>query len=231
MYLFPRLRYGLSDFNVARTLTLFSYWLIPTPESMQESRIGWVARGWQVSGILNVASGLPFTPIIGGDPLGLNSTDTTDYPNRIKGSGCRTGINSGNVNDYINLNCFVLPISTPEVAAQCVPFQPGGTGNPVIPGTCSNLLGNVGRNSVIGPGLIDFDFSVFKNNRIPRISDTFNVQFRAEFFNLFNHSNFNAPIDNSTLFNQDGSPVGGAGRIDSTSTTSRQIQFGVKIIW
>jgi hypothetical protein len=231
MYLFPRLRYGLSDFNIARTFTLFSYWLIPTPESMQESRIGWVARGWQVSGILNVASGLPFTPIIGGDPLGLNSTDTTDYPNRIKGSGCSTAINPGNVNNYINLNCFVLPTSTPEVAAQCVPFQPGGAGNPVIPGTCSNLLGNVGRNSVIGPGLIDLDFSLFKNNRISRISDTFNVQIRAEVFNLLNHSNFDAPIDNSTLFNQDGSPVGGAGRIDSTSTTSRQIQFGLKIIW
>jgi hypothetical protein len=161
----------------------------------------------------------------------MNSTDTTDYPDRLKGPGCSTAVNPGNPNDYIKLNCFTLPMSTPAIAAQCVPFQPGGAGNPVIAGTCSNLLGNEGRNSVIGPGLVNLDFSLFKNNRIARISENFNVQFRAEFFNLFNRSNFNAPIDNSTIFNQDGSPVGGAGLIDSTSTTAREIQFGIKMIW
>jgi outer membrane receptor protein involved in Fe transport len=231
MYLFPKLRYGLSDYSVGHTLTLYSYWLVPTPQSLREGSAGWVFRGWQLGGILTAQSGLPFTPIIGGDPLGMNSTDTTDYPDRLKGPGCGTAVNPGNANDYIKLNCFTLPVSTPAIAAQCVPFQPGGAGNPVIAGTCSNLLGNEGRNSVIGPGLVNLDFSLFKNNRVQRISENFNVQFRAEFFNLFNRSNFNAPIDNSTIFNQDGSPVGGAGLIDSTSTTAREIQFGIKVIW
>ena len=94
-----------------------------------------------------------------------------------------------------------------------------------------NLFGNNGRNTLVGPGLVNVDFSVFKNNFIPRISEAFNIQFRAEFFNILNHPNFQAPIDNSTLFTSTGAPVTGAGAIDNTSTTSRQIQFGLKVIF
>jgi hypothetical protein len=101
----------------------------------------------------------------------------------------------------------------------------------VAVGTCSNLLGNAGRNGLIGPGLVNVDLGVFKNNRITKISENFNVQFRAELFNVFNHSNFASPIDNSTLFDSTGAPVPGAGLIDQTATSSRQVQFGLKIIW
>ena len=58
---------------------------------------------------------------------------------------------------------------------------------------CFNLRGNAGRNILIGPGLTDFDFSLFKNNYIPRISESFNIQFRAEVFNILNHPNFAPP--------------------------------------
>jgi hypothetical protein len=75
---------------------------------------------------------------------------------------------------------------------------------------------------------VNFDFSLFKDNKI---KENLNLQFRAELFNAFNHSNFNSPLDNSTLFNQDGSPVGGAGTIDSTSTSNREIQFALKLIF
>jgi hypothetical protein len=137
-------------------------------------------------------------------------------------------VNPGNPANYINLNCFTLPAlpagAPASLVAQCSPFA-------TAPGTCQNLLGNVGRNGVIGPGLVNLDFSLFKNNPIKRISETFNVQFRAEFFNVFNHSDFLAPIDNETLFSQTGAPVGGAGSIDATSIPSREIQFGLKVIW
>jgi hypothetical protein len=84
---------------------------------------------------------------------------------------------------------------------------------------------------VVGPGLVTWDFSVFKNNYIKRFSEVFNVQFRAEFFNILNHPNFGTPVDNSTFFDQNGNPVGGAGALDTTSTTARQIQFALKVIW
>jgi hypothetical protein len=75
------------------------------------------------------------------------------------------------------------------------------------------------------------DLSVFKNNRIRRISENFNVQFRAEFFNVLNRANFASPTDHSTVFDQSGNPVSSAGLITSTQTTSRQIQFALKVIW
>jgi hypothetical protein len=84
---------------------------------------------------------------------------------------------------------------------------------------------------LIGPGLSKLDFSVFKNNRVKRISENFNVQFRAEFFNILNRANFASPTDNSTVFDHLGSPISSAGLITSTQTTSRQIQFAIKFIW
>ena len=99
------------------------------------------------------------------------------------------------------------------------------------PANAINLLTNGGRNSLVGPGLVSFDMSLFKNNPIKRISESFNVQFRAEAFNIINRSNFSPPTDNNTLFDGSGNPVGGAGLIDGTSTTSRQIQLALKLIF
>jgi hypothetical protein len=94
-----------------------------------------------------------------------------------------------------------------------------------------NLFGNAGRNSLIGPGLLDFDTSLFKNFGLPRISESAKLQLRAEFFNVLNHTNFQSPLDNNYLLNQDGTPVSGAGTIDATTTDSREIQFGMKVIF
>ena len=97
--------------------------------------------------------------------------------------------------------------------------------------TCANLHGNLGRNTLIGPGVSKLDFSVFKNNPVKRISESFNVQFRAEVFNVLNHTNFSSPTDNLNVFDQNGQPVDSAGLITSTQTSSRQIQFALKLIW
>ncbi len=98
--------------------------------------------------------------------------------------------------NYVKLQCFALPAATPAIAAQCVPFAPNGV---PAPGTCTNVLGNGGRNEIYGPGSVNFDFSLFKDTKI---KENLNLQFRAEFFNVFNHSNFQPPIDNSTFFGQ-----------------------------
>jgi hypothetical protein len=213
----------VSDFNLSQVATINYIWMVPTAKSLH-GPAAWAARGWEVGGILSLRSGQPITLEIGGDPLGLNNgTDTYGVPDRLSGPGCQSLVNPGNVSNYIKLQCFALPMSTSAITAQCVPFS-GAT----VAGTCSNLLGNAGRNVLNGPGLMNFDFSLFKDNKI---TEKMNLQFRAEFFNLFNHSNFLPPINNSTLFDQTGAPVGGAGAIDTTSTSNREIQFALKLIF
>jgi len=101
--------------------------------------------------------------------------------------------------NYVNTNCFTLPKAPadPALASQCVPFgfSPPGSKkpNPGIAGTCSNLLGNAGRNSIVGPKLVNLDFSVYKNFALNKISESSSLQFRAEFFNIMNHANFGVP--------------------------------------
>jgi hypothetical protein len=198
-----KLRRGLSDFDVRRNLVLNYTWQIPSPES-STGPARWLMGGWQWGGIFQVSDGLPFTPTIGGDPLGLRAADTYAFPNRVP--GCSAS-NPGNPDHYLNLSCFTVPAS--------------GT-----------LLGNSGRNVVIGPGLQNFDMSLFKNNYVRRLSESFNMQFRAEMFNILNHSNFNPPTNpNRQVFNQNLAQIPTAGVLTLTSTTSRQVQFALKLIW
>jgi len=90
-----------------------------------------------------------------------------------------------------------------------------------------------GRNILIGPGITNLDFSLFKNNYVRKISETFNVQFRAEIFNILNHPNFSPPANgtNTDIFNSSGAPNSAAGLLTSTTTTSRQIQLAIKAIF
>lgn len=85
--------------------------------------------------------------------------------------------------------------------------------------------GNVGRGVLQGPGLATFDFSIFK---ITSISEGKSLEFRAEFFNIANRTNFNLP--NPIVFSS-GKISGSAGRITSTTTNSRQIEFGLKLVF
>ena len=228
---------GLSDFNVAQTLVVDGTWEIPS-FGKGEKLTAWAFGGWQLVGLYKASTGQPFTPILGGDPQGTRLDETGEVPSIIAGCNPVNGSYRKDASGplYLNPACFVLPRATAAIGALCQPFgfQPASSNGPVnpgIPGTCANLRGDLGRNSIIGPGISKLDFSVFKNNYVRRISETFNVQFRAEIFNIFNHTNFSSPTDNLTMFDQNGQPIQSAGLIDSTQTTSRQIQFAVKILW
>ena len=85
--------------------------------------------------------------------------------------------------------------------------------------------GNLGRGTFNGPGLAELDLSMFKNTTI---TERTTLQFRAEFFNILNHANFGTP--NATVFSS-GAISSSAGVITTTATTSRQIQFGLKLIF
>ena len=93
----------------------------------------------------------------------------------------------------------------------------------------AGTYGNLGRNTVIGPGRTMADLSLVKNTPLGRISETSKLQFRAELFNLLNRANLGTP------FNIPVTSTGGvdprAGVINRTITTSRQIQFGLKFLF
>jgi hypothetical protein len=108
------------------------------------------------------------------------------------------------------------------------------TGNPnhwfnpaafLQPPSNSGFYGNLGRDTLIGPGLATWDFSAIKDTHL---TERLNLQFRAEIFNLLNRANFNTP--NLIVFTPSG-VSGTAGVITSTSTTARQVQFAVKLLW
>jgi hypothetical protein len=219
---------GVSDYNIGRTLSLSATWQLPGPKESDVAR--WLLGGWEVGGIFTAHDGMPVTPLIAGDPLGQNSTDPWAFPDRLSGPGCSSLVNPGNVHNYIKAQCFTLPTVSDVgfYTANC---------NPAFPfPTCMNLRGNAGRNIIVGPGLVNLDFSLFKNIPVQKISETFNIQFRAEFFNVLNRTNFQAPVDTNALFDQSGNslyvPGGdGAGSLHSTVTDAREIQFALKLVW
>jgi hypothetical protein len=101
-------------------------------------------------------------------------------------------------------------------------FNPSAFIQP-LPGT----YGNVGRNTLPGPSLVETDISAAKKFLL---SERLGLQFRAEIFNLFNHTNFNTP--NPVVYAAaTGGPSPTAGVITSTATSSRQVQFGLKFLW
>ena len=160
------------------------------------------ASGWTVNSIVTLQGGFPFSPQLSYNPS--NNGDTRN-PVRPFANPAFTGpVILGKPNQWFNPNAFLAPANT---------------------ATNGGFYGNVGRDTLIGPGLATWDFSVLKDTRI---RERLNLQFRAEIFNLLNRANFNLP--NAVVFTPSGvSPT--AGVITSTSTTSRQIQFGLKLLW
>ncbi|HJZ73101.1 MAG TPA: hypothetical protein VKE51_15255, partial [Vicinamibacterales bacterium] len=159
-----------------------------------------VVDGWQVSALLNMTSGAPFTPTIF-DQSGLGTG--AQRPNLAAGRDSDS-IVTGNINQWFDPTAYTLP----------------------APGT----LGDAGRNSLIGPRFATLDAAVLKTVRLQGSSS---IQLRAEVFNLTNHVNFGQPSANvfAQSVNGGGTYSPTAGRITTTASTARQIQFGMKILF
>lgn len=122
----------------------------------------------------------------------------------------------------------VRPFLNPAFTGPVILGNPNQWFNPnafLAPPANSGFYGNLGRDTYIGPGLATWDFSVLKNTQV---RERLNLQFRAEIFNLLNRANFNTP--NLIVFTPAGLS-GTAGAITSTSTTARQVQFALKLLW
>ena len=122
----------------------------------------------------------------------------------------------------------VRPFLNPNFSGPVILGNPSQWFNPsafLAPPPNSGFYGNLGRDTYIGPGLATWDFSALKDTKI---RERLNLQFRTEIFNLLNRANFNTP--NLIVFTPSGLS-GTAGAITSTSTSSRQVQFALKLLW
>ncbi len=169
-----------------------------------------LTRGWQLLGIGTFLSGLPFTIYSGVQQTGVGAGGT-DRPDQIGVPGLSTSRTIRE--DYFglaadNASLFSVPIHVP-----------GGTG------PNEGRFGTLGRNTFRGPGFHNADVALIKDTPIGRrgAAELGTLQFRAEFFNLFNIVNFGLPANTVT------GP--GFGMISRTAGTSRQIQFSLKLIF
>lgn len=203
---------GPSSFDVAHGFTM------SLAQDLQLEKVGLLqpvsqkmTAGWELLSISTISSGLPFTIYSGVQQTGAGSNGV-DRPNQISEPHLSTARKVRE--DYFgqgtnNASFFSIPINLP-----------GGTG------PNKGFFGLLGRNTFRGPAYYDFDFSLIKDTPVGRRAgggELFDVQFRSEFFNLFNIVNMALPANTIK-----GS---GFGQISKTAGTSRQIQFSVKILF
>lgn len=200
----PKLDYGPATTDVRNLAVLNGTYELPfgAGKRIGSAVGGWERKlisGWSTSAIVTLQSGLPFTP-----QLGYNPTGNGDSRNPIRPSvnaNFTGSVIEGGTNQYFNPNAFVNP--------------------------ATGYFGNLGRDTLNGPGLHTFDFSATKRTAI---TERINLQFRAEFFNLFNNVNFSTP--NAVVYTAAGNtPSSTAGVITATASASRQIQFGLKLLF
>jgi hypothetical protein len=161
-------------------------------------------NGWSVSGILQLSNGAPLTPKItfprSNNKLGATTGNyRAERPDYAPGASAQV---LGGPDEYYDRDAYAL--------------QPAG------------FIGQVGRNTIEGPGLATVDLSLVRSIPLPR--EAMSLQFRSEFFNLFNRVNFGLPIP-EIFTDTSGRPNRTAGTILNTSTESRQIQFALKLLF
>jgi hypothetical protein len=158
--------------------------------------VAFLAGGWQVNGIATLENGIPLSLGTASNPtLGAVGSGSL-RPNNNGHSAAKSGSAESRLNSYFDTSVFSQP----------APFQFGNTAR-TLP-------------DVRAPGIVDFDLSGVKNTKI---RERYTIQFRAEFFNAFNHANFGLP--NVTF----GSPAFGTISSINASAPARIIQLALKL--
>ena len=194
--------WGLAALNITHQASISSHYELPFGQG----------KRW-----LNNAGGVA-SKLINGWQLNGIATLLSGFPFTPQVGSNRSGDGDTRNPDRPSLN--------PSFTGPVILGSPNEWFNPnafVLP--AAGTYGNLGRGTFIGPGLADLDLSVFKDTVV---AERTTLQFRAEFFNALNRANFGTP--NATVF-AGGAINASAGLITSTATTSRQIQFGLKLIF
>lgn len=199
--------WGLGTYDIRRVAVVNATYALPVGRGKRyladhQGVANGLISGWTVNSIVTLQGGFPFSPQLSYNPS--NNGDTRNPVRPFANPDFTGKLILGTPDKWFDPKAFLAPANTPAN---------GG------------FYGNVGRDTITGPGLATWDFSALKDTRM---SERLNLQFRAEIFNLLNRANFNLP--NAVVFTPSGvSPTAGA--ITSTSTTSRQVQFGLKLLW
>jgi hypothetical protein len=189
---------GRSPFDLRHRLVGSYVWDLPFLKD-QPGPAAHVLGGWQLNGIVTLATGRPFTVRDRSDPQCTG--DNTTRPDLVGDPKLPNGQRSAE--RFFNTDAFLQIPTDPQVGV-----------------FCNERFGNAGRNIVEADGIVSFDFSLIKNIEV---DERVTVQFRSEFFNIFNNVNFQVPVNDIS------SP--GFGQVLETTTTSRQIQFALKILF
>jgi hypothetical protein len=198
---------GLSSFDVRHRMVTSILYDLPLGKgkrwNIDNPALNAVAGGWQAGGILTVQSGVPGTLSIGGVDNASTSDGGYDRP---VATGISPYLSNPTPSRWLNPAAFV------EAA-------PG-------------FFGNVGRNTIEGPGIANLDAEVHKQFKMPYNEHHF-LQFRAEAFNSSNHPNLGMPnlniLSGAAFAGQPGTNAHqGYGVISGTSTSMRQMQLGLK---
>ncbi len=187
---------GLSNYDVRHYFVALWNWDLPAIPGLPR----WIGAGWQWNTIGTVSSGNPFSVVVGFDRARARFQAGTSPQRPDLVAGRSTNPILGGPDRYYDPSAFSLP--------------------------AAGFFGNLGRNTLIGPGLAMVDMSV---NKRFRITERVTLQFRTEMFNSLNHPNLAIPSAR-TVFTSTG-PVGSAGRITSTLTSARQLQLGMKLVF
>ncbi len=169
----------------------------PLPWNFQNKLVSFFVGGWEVSGIGTFTEGQPFSARLGSERSRNGGGGRADRPDLKPGFSPNPVLQHPTPDRWYDPNAFALP--------------------------AIGTYGNVGRNTLVGPGRQTIDFSLVKRFAVTESRD---FQFRAEFFNILNHANFGLP--QNVPLTSTGAVSGSAGRITNVTTTSRQIQFGLK---
>ena len=223
--------YGRSAFDRRHVFVVSSLYDLPigqgkTVGTSLQGLANRLAEGWQLGTILGLESGLPFSVNLGSfDNAGLGTSSPAQRPDTKPGSNYCGSSNFSKPSKWFDPEIFTLP----------------------APGS----YGNTPRNAMCGPALFNLDFSVTKETKL---TEGVTLQLRTEFFNVLNHPNLSVPVntqgpngsggngdqifngrlsgcDPATSSTGCGVISPNVGRIFSTATTSRQIQFALKLIF
>lgn len=222
------------------------------PNVRAQGFVGKLLHGWWLGNIIEAQSGLPFAPNVVNliSNSGVFRADQGDRPNLVTqyNLAAAQAVNpaaipfnpstiyaGGSASQWFNPNMFTLvgPNQTAACPTPGSPNDPASTDPMGLGAMCSfGYLGDASRDDLRGPGLFDWDFSINKDTALPFLGEAGKLEFRAEIFNILNHTNFGLP--NGTIFAgnvTNETPLPNAGQILYTNTTSRQIQFGLKVIF